>query len=93
MPRNAWRHIWRVRLGAIPRGSVDAPRRPRAIEINSPPTIAAVEQSKAALAELELQLARMLRNVFVRALPPPAGDQNKQHFSPFPTESDRRKKS
>jgi hypothetical protein len=72
---------------------VEPPRRPRAIEIKSPPTIAAVEQSKAALAELELQLARMLRNVFVRALPPPDGDQNKRHFSPFPTESHRRKKS
>jgi hypothetical protein len=81
-----------MRLGTIPRGSVEAPRRPRAIEIKSPPAIAAVEQSKTTLAELELQLARMLRNVFVRALPPPDSDRNKRHFSPFPTESDRRKR-
>ena len=92
MPRSAWRNIWRMRLGTIPRGSVEAPRRPRAIEIKSPPTIAAVEQSKAALAELELQLAGMLRSVFVQALPRPDGDQNKRHFSPSPTESDRRKR-
>jgi hypothetical protein len=61
-----------MRAGAIKRGSLQAPKRPPTIETKPRPRIAAVERSMTVLAELDKQLARMLRGVFVPALAPPA---------------------